>query len=198
MNCIRCDGLERLFVYYECLIVCLQREVKNESRSYCQFYEEIWGKYYRYRSVENNTRYLGFNRFGNPIRKPFLMMNSTKIPTTNSTQNGSRHNHGRPECSLFLKYDPKADINRHNNLVKQMGGMEPWKLYSPVRKPLSGENHPRRGVPKNSLLQADSARKFNHATHRHRHSSHQKSHRNVSGFRRRRHDSRRPIEANKY
>jgi len=143
----------------------------------CQFYEVYNGPYLRYRSAVDGTRYIGFNKFGKPMKNP----------------------HGRQECFNFIKYNPHADINHHNSLVNaEMGGMEPREPYVVSRKP-----SPVMRATKNSLLQADSAREHVHtSTHRYRHSNRWKhlSQRQdgADSGPRRRHESRLLVEANKY
>lgn len=140
----------------------------------CQFYEVYNGSYLRYRSAVDGTRYIGFNKFGKPMKNP----------------------HGRQECFNFIKYNPHADINHHNSLVNaEMGGMEPRESYVVSRKP-----SPVMRATKNSLLQADSAREHIHtSTHRHRHSPNRWKMRQdgADSGPRRRHESR-LVEASKY
>ncbi|KAG5324302.1 FGF18 factor, partial [Pseudoatta argentina] len=150
---------------------------KKQKGPMCQFYEVYNGSYLRYRSAVDGTRYIGFNKFGKPMKNP----------------------HGRQECFNFIKYNPHADINHHNSLVNaEMGGMEPREPYVVSRKP-----SPVMRATKNSLLQADSAREHVHtSTHRHRHSNRWKhlSHRQdgADSGPRRRHESRLFVEASKY
>lgn len=137
----------------------------------CQFYEVYNGSYLRYRSVIDSSRYIGFNKFGKPMKNP----------------------HGRQECFNFIKYNPHADINHHNSLVNaEMGGMEPREPYVISRKP-----SPLMRATKNSLLQADSAREHVHTSpHRHRHSNRWKMRQNgADSGPRRRHESRLLVEA---
>ncbi|KAK1127164.1 hypothetical protein K0M31_003713 [Melipona bicolor] len=118
---------------------CSQPKKKKNSR--CQFYEDYNGSYLTYRSVVNSSRYLGFNKFGKPVK-----------------------NRGRQECFNFIKYNPHADINHHNNLVNaDMGGMDPYVVS---RKP-----SPVMRASKNLLSQTDSTREIVHTTHRYRHRS---------------------------
>lgn len=141
----------------------------------CQFYEVYNGSYLRYRSVVDGSRYIGFNKFGKPMKNP----------------------HGRQECFNFIKYNPHADINHHNSLVNaEMGGMEPREPYVVSRKP-----SPMMRATKNSLLQADSAREHvqHTSTHRHRHSNRWKMRQDgTDSGPRRRHESRLLVEASKY
>lgn len=61
----------------------------------CQFYENmVQNGYNRFRSVADETRYMGFNRRGRPLR-------GTATP----------HN---PKCLNFIKLDQKFDIGSHN------------------------------------------------------------------------------------
>ncbi|XP_011878746.1 PREDICTED: fibroblast growth factor 18-like isoform X2 [Vollenhovia emeryi] len=143
---------------------------KKQRGPMCQFYEVYNGSYLRYRSAVNGTRYIGFNKFGKPMKNP----------------------HGRQECFNFIKYNPHTDINHHNSLVNaEMGGIEPHVLVS--RKPSSVMR-----ATKNSLLRADSARQHVHtSTHRHRHSNRWMRQDGADSGPRRRHGSRLP-EASKY
>lgn len=146
----------------------------------CQFYEVYNGSYLRYRSVVDGTRYLGFNKFGKPMKNP----------------------HGRQECFNFIKYNPHADIDHHNSLVNaEMGGMEQRRepYVAPPRKP-----SPAMRATKNSLLQqADGTRgqAAHTSAHRHRHSNRhwnrlrQETTGANSANSRRRHDSRFYVEA---
>lgn len=139
----------------------------------CQFYEVYNGSYLRYRSVVDGTRYIGFNKFGKPMKNP----------------------HGRQECFNFIKYNPHADIKHHNSLVNaEMGGMEPRESYVVSRKP-----SPVMRATKNSLLRSESAREHAHtSTHRHRHSNRWKMRQDgADSGPRRRHESR-LVEASKY
>ncbi|XP_076659205.1 fibroblast growth factor 17 isoform X2 [Halictus rubicundus] len=147
---------------------------KKQKGPMCQF-NEVYnsGEYLRYRSVEDSSRYLGFNRFGMPMKSP----------------------RGRKECYNFIKYNPHADINHHNSLMNaDMSGMEPRDLYHGTKKP-----SPVMRATKNSLLQVDSTREMIHTTHRYRHSNPWKMprHEKLSAPRRR-HESRLFVEASKY
>ncbi|XP_016922608.1 fibroblast growth factor 17 isoform X4 [Apis cerana] len=142
----------------------------KKQKGYCQFYEEYNGSYLTYRNV-NNSRYLGFNKSGYPIK-----------------------NRGRQECFNFIKYNPHADINHHNSLVNaDMGGMGPRDPYVVSRKPSPARD------TKNSLLQADSTRETIHTTHHYRHSNRWKMRQaEKMSAPRRWHESRLFVEANKY
>lgn len=144
----------------------------------CQFYEVYNGSYLRYRSVVDDTRYVGFNKFGKPMKNP----------------------NGRQECFNFIKYNPNVNIDIHNNKVNaETGGMQRGSYVAVVsRKP-----SPAMRATKNSLLQADSARGYAARTsaHRHRHiKRHWKLPREseVDSVTRKRHKSRPYNEANKY
>ncbi|XP_043578256.1 uncharacterized protein LOC122565869 isoform X1 [Bombus pyrosoma] len=116
---------------------------KKQKGPMCQFYEDYNGSYLTYRSVVDSSRYLGFNKFGKPMK----------------------NHRGRQECFNFIKYNPHADIDHHNSLVNaDMGGMDPRDPYVVSRKP-----SPVMRATKNSLLQADSTREIVHTTHRYRH-----------------------------
>nr|XP_034179693.1 uncharacterized protein LOC117604087 isoform X2 [Osmia lignaria] len=138
---------------------------KKHKGPMCQFYEDYNGSYLTYRSVVDSSRYIGFNKGGKQMR-------STR---------------GRQECFNFIKYNPHANINHHNNLVNaDMGGMDPREPYVTPRKPSAGM----RAAKKKSLSQVDNARGIVY-THRYRHSNHWKTPR-------RRHDSRLFVEASNY
>ncbi|XP_008549674.1 uncharacterized protein LOC103572717 isoform X2 [Microplitis demolitor] len=66
---------------------------KKQRDEMCQFYETYNGPYLRYRSAVDETKYLGFNKFGKPIK-------------------GQR---ARAECYNFMKYNPSFSINDHND-----------------------------------------------------------------------------------
>ncbi|XP_043260515.1 fibroblast growth factor 18-like [Colletes gigas] len=118
---------------------------KKQKGPRCQFYEQYNGSYLRYRSVENSSRFLGFNKFGKPMKNP----------------------RGRQECFNFIKYNPHTDIQHHNSLVNaDMGGMDPRDPYFGSKKP-----SPVMRATKNSLLQVDNTREIIHTTHRYRHSN---------------------------
>ncbi|XP_012146585.1 fibroblast growth factor 8b isoform X2 [Megachile rotundata] len=147
---------------------------KKQKGPMCQFYEDYNGSYLTYRSVVDSSRYLGFNKFGKPMKNP-----------------------RRQECFNFIKYNPHADINHHNNLVNaDMGGMDPHiDPYVVSRKPSAVT----RAAKKNSLSQVDSAREILHTTHHHRHSNRWKMRQGEKVTTpRRRHDSRLLVEASKY
>lgn len=129
------------YKYEKTLLFCFQP--KKQKGPMCQFYEDYNGSYLTYRSVVDSSRYLGFNKFGKPMK----------------------NHRGRQECFNFIKYNPHADIDHHNSLVNaDMGGMDPRDPYVVSRKP-----SPVMRATKNSLLQADSTREIVHTTHRYRH-----------------------------
>ena len=127
--------------------------------------------YLRYKSVVNNSVYLGFNKAGRPIK------------------NG----HGRQECFNFMKFNPNSDIEKHNSIVtKNMGVRETREpLNVQTRKPSSSLR-----ATKNSL-QADSSTSKMVSKHRHRHSNRWKLRKDDSSLRRRQ-GSRLHLEASKY
>ncbi|XP_053978962.1 uncharacterized protein LOC128889862 isoform X2 [Hylaeus anthracinus] len=146
---------------------------KKQKGLMCQFYELYNGSYLRYRSAADSSRYLGFNKFGKPMKNL----------------------RGRQECFNFIKYNPHADINHHNSLVNaDMGGVDPRDPYFGSKK-----SSPVMRATKNSLLQVDSTREIIHTTHRYRHSNRWKMRQEgkVSAPRRR-HDSRLFVETSKY
>ncbi|XP_015602899.1 uncharacterized protein LOC107271425 isoform X2 [Cephus cinctus] len=83
---------------------------KKQKSPMCQFYEVYNGSYLRYRSVADGVHYLGFNKWGKPMRNP----------------------NGRQECFNFIKYNPHFDIKHHNSLVTSNMATEPRLV---VRKP---------------------------------------------------------------
>lgn len=125
----------------------------------CQFYEEYKGAYLRYRSVVDETRFIGFNKVGKPMKNL----------------------HGRQECFNFIKFNPHADITHHNSLLNaEVGSMEPRERGG--TEPISRKPPSRRSTKAphraNSLLQANSARQpvrtstsARTSTHHHRHSN---------------------------
>ncbi|XP_033328765.1 uncharacterized protein LOC117221706 isoform X1 [Megalopta genalis] len=146
---------------------------KKQKGPMCQFNELYNGSYLRYRSVADSTRYLGFNKFGMPMKNP----------------------RGRQECFNFIKYNPHVDIDHHNSLMNaDMGGMEPREPYLGSKNP-----SPVMRATKNSLLQIDSTREIIHTTHRYRHSNRWKMRPDEKlSAPRRRHESRLFVEASKY
>jgi hypothetical protein len=66
----------------------------------CEFYEDMTNGYNRYRSVANESHFVGFNRRGRPLRSGL-----------------ARH---REKCLNFLKFDTEFSINHHNQ--KLAGG----------------------------------------------------------------------------
>ncbi|XP_026668758.1 uncharacterized protein LOC113464221, partial [Ceratina calcarata] len=146
----------------------------KKQKGKCQFYEDYKGSYLTYRSVINNTRFMGFNKQGKPMRHS-----------------------GRQECFNFIKYNPHADINHHNSLVNAgVGGMDPRDApYTVVSRKRSLTPRPM----KNSLWQADSSREIVHTMHRYRHLNRWKMRQGEKiPAPRRRHQSRLIIEANNY
>ncbi|XP_054258161.1 fibroblast growth factor 17 isoform X2 [Macrosteles quadrilineatus] len=76
---------------------------KRFRGSMCQFYEiMVQTGYNRFRSVVDETRYIGFNRKGKPLR-------GTSTP----------HN---PKCLNFIKLDQKFNIENHNKILAGGGG----------------------------------------------------------------------------
>ncbi|PSN50679.1 hypothetical protein C0J52_09324 [Blattella germanica] len=71
----------------------------------CEFYEDMVNNgYNRYRSVANETHFVGFNRRGRPLRGGMVR------------QKGNF----REKCLNFLKFDTEFSINHHNQ--KLAGG----------------------------------------------------------------------------
>ncbi|XP_020288476.1 fibroblast growth factor 18 [Pseudomyrmex gracilis] len=102
------DFSRKLYIFAEKIerYICFTKKWKLVSRRnrgpMCQFYEFYNGSYLRYRSVKNESRYIGFNKNGRPVRNP----------------------HARQQCFNFIKYNPHADINHHNSVLNaEIGGM---------------------------------------------------------------------------
>lgn len=67
----------------------------------CQFHEEYNGSYFRYRSAEDGSHYLGFNKRGLPLKDA----------------------QGREQCLNFIKYNPHFNIDHHNiQVAANVGG----------------------------------------------------------------------------
>ncbi|XP_011499724.1 PREDICTED: uncharacterized protein LOC105363672 [Ceratosolen solmsi marchali] len=134
-------------------VISLPKKRRDER---CQFYEIYNGRYLRYRSVVDQNRYIGFNKSGKPMTSP----------------------RGRQECYNFIKLNPYAGVERHNDIVSSnKGGMKHRDQLRPehARKP-----HPSgpRGTKNSHLLASESSfvagssRLAQLATqHRHRHSN---------------------------
>lgn len=136
----------------------------------CQFYEVYSGSYVRYRSVADSSRYLGFNKWGKPMKNP----------------------HGRQKCFNFIKFNPHFNINHHNSLVTaNMGGMEP-----PIVVPRKASSSVR--ATKNSLHVDDSPRESITARRHHRHSNRWNIRANEEASSRRQQRSRLYLQASKY
>lgn len=76
----------------------------------CEFYEDMTNGYNRYRSVANESHFVGFNRRGRPLRSGL------------ARQNG----HQKEKCLNFLKFDTEFSINHHNQ--KLAGGNDSAKV----------------------------------------------------------------------
>ncbi|XP_012222519.1 uncharacterized protein ths isoform X2 [Linepithema humile] len=185
------DFSKRLYIFAEKSqrYICFNRRWKlvglprKQKGPMCQFYEEYKGSYLRYRSAVDETRFIGFNKIGKPMKNP----------------------HGKQECFNFIKFNPHADINHHNSLLNaEVGGMEPREPYerhgAVSRKPSSMMRATKAPLRANSLLQANSARQPAHAssTHHRRHSNQWKMRPDrTDTVSRRRHDRRLLVEASK-
>ncbi|XP_008215604.1 uncharacterized protein LOC100678771 isoform X2 [Nasonia vitripennis] len=126
---------------------------KKQRDERCQFYEIYNGRYLRYRSVVDPTRYIGFNKSGKPMTSQ----------------------RGRQECYNFIKLNPFAGVERHNDIItSNKGGMKHRELLRGSSSEHSRKSHQQ---PKNSLLPASESsaaatggRLTQLATqHRHRH-----------------------------
>lgn len=82
-----------------CPLVCLQKKFRGAM---CEFYEDMTNGYNRYRSVANESHYVGFNRRGRPLRSGL-----------------ARQNSHQKKCLNFLKFDTEFSINHHN---QKLGG----------------------------------------------------------------------------
>ena len=85
----------------------------------CEFYEDMVYGYNRYRSVANETHFVGFNRRGRPLRGGL------------ARQNG----YHREKCLNFLKKDTLFSITNHNQ--KLAGGNH--SLEVPVQQLLKNK-----------------------------------------------------------
>ncbi|XP_012281097.1 fibroblast growth factor 17 [Orussus abietinus] len=117
--------------------------LKKQRGPMCQFYEEYNGAYLRYRSAVEGTRYLGFNKVGNPMKNP----------------------HGRQGCFNFIKYNPHFNITNHNKRLTLSTGGEP---RSPAESPAPRKAEPSTRASKNSLPQGPARGPGAHRV-RHRH-----------------------------
>lgn len=160
---------------------------KKQRDAMCQFYETYNGPYLRYRSAVDNTKYLGFNKYGKPIK-------------------GQR---GRQECFNFMKYNPSFSINDHNDW---MTGNAPGDHRRDVihrkhhhqqqqQQPQQRQIHQQLLAhrTKKNLLQSDEISRELITTHRHRHSNRLKqSHDELAVITRRRQHNNRHIDMSKY
>ncbi|XP_069677857.1 fibroblast growth factor 17 isoform X2 [Periplaneta americana] len=77
---------------------------KKFKGAMCEFYEDMTNGYNRYRSVANESHFVGFNKRGRQLRGGL------------ARQNGNR----REKCLNFLKFDSDFSIPNHND--KLAGG----------------------------------------------------------------------------
>lgn len=133
----------------------------------CQFYESYHGSYLRYNSAVDNTKYLGFNKFGKPIK-------------------GQRV---RQQCFNFMKYNPSFSISVHNELMNKAGDHVTGvgNKHHQSHQSRSSMRTPGHRAKKNSIQMEGGARET--TTHRHRHSNRLKQHDDFT-IPRRRHQSR--------
>ncbi|XP_063992538.1 fibroblast growth factor 18 isoform X1 [Diachasmimorpha longicaudata] len=145
---------------------------KKQRDAMCQFYESYHGSYLRYNSAVDTTKYLGFNKYGKPIK-------------------GQRI---RQQCFNFMKYNPSFSISVHNELMNKGSSDHTIKITKKHHQ--SHQSHRGTGhrAKKNSLQLDGLTRET--TTHRHRHSNRLKSHDEFT-IPRRRHQSRH-LEASKY
>ncbi|XP_011312340.1 fibroblast growth factor 18 [Fopius arisanus] len=139
---------------------------KKQRDAMCQFYESYHGSYLRYNSAVDSTKYLGFNKFGKPIK-------------------GQRV---RQQCFNFMKYNPSFSISAHNELMNKGSSDHTTtitKKHHQSHHP-SQSRSPGHRAKKNSI-QGDLTRET--TTHRHRHSNRLKQH-DEFPIPRRRHQSR--------
>ncbi|KAJ8688045.1 hypothetical protein QAD02_023840, partial [Eretmocerus hayati] len=91
---------------------------KKRRDEWCQFNEIYNGRYLRYRSVVDPNRYIGFNKNGKPMTSP----------------------RGRAECYNFIKENPFAVVERHNDLISSSkGGIKHRDLTRAEHRP--SHNH---------------------------------------------------------
>ena len=76
----------------------------------CEFYEDMANGYNRYRSVANESHFVGFNRRGRPLRSGLAR----------------QHGNQKEKCLNFLKFDTEFSINHHNQ--KLAGGNDSAKV----------------------------------------------------------------------
>lgn len=94
------------------MFVCLLQKRQRGAR--CQFYEEmVQNGYNRYRSVADESHFVGFNKKGRPLRGKQLT------------------SPGFEKCFNFLKIDADFSIGEHN--YKMSGGLmsrQPIPIYN--------------------------------------------------------------------
>lgn len=139
----------------------------------CQFYETYNGPYLRYRSAVDSTKYLGFNKYGKPIK-------------------GQR---GRQECFNFMKYNPSFSINDHNDW---MTGNTPGDHHARRDLVLRKHQHHPHNNPQSHRAKKNSLQADESTLHRHRHSNRLKQHEDTLASPRRRHSSRLLLDVTKY
>ncbi|XP_014218436.1 uncharacterized protein LOC106646811 isoform X2 [Copidosoma floridanum] len=139
---------------------------KKRDKFNCMFTEVYSGRYLRYHSVHNKSRYIGFNKSGAPI----------------SVRNKHK------ECLNFIKVNPFSGVERHNEIVASKGGMKrivealrpasrPHQPVHSKKATASGATGKRRQQqPMNSLVPSESSilqdnRQIipRHHHHRHKH-----------------------------
>ncbi|XP_021939734.1 fibroblast growth factor 17 isoform X1 [Zootermopsis nevadensis] len=102
----------------------------------CEFYEDMTNGYNRYRSAANESRFVGFNRRGKPLKSGL-----------------ARH---KEKCLNFLKFDTEFSINHHNqklaggNHSAQVPVHAHQQLLSSKRNKHSRKNSPPRLRHRNS------------------------------------------------
>ncbi|XP_058808303.1 uncharacterized protein LOC131673926 [Phymastichus coffea] len=95
--------LMKMFIYAEEVdkYICFNKRwkivAKKNKDEMCQFHEVYSGRYLRYRSAVDPTRFLGFNKLGKAIAKP----------------------RGSTKCYNFLKINPNGGVAQHNRLITQ-------------------------------------------------------------------------------
>lgn len=101
--------------------------------------------YNRYRSVANESHFVGFNHRGKPLRK------------VTAQQNGKR----KEKCFNFLKFDTEFNINDHNQ--KLAGGNVSAKV---ARVQLQAHEQPRKNKRNKQSSSRNATLSIRHNHHR--------------------------------
>ncbi|XP_034950399.1 uncharacterized protein ths isoform X2 [Chelonus insularis] len=125
---------------------------KKQRDAMCQFYETYNGPYLRYKSAVDSSKYLGFNKYGKPIK-------------------GQR---GRAECFNFMKFNPSFSINDHNDWMTGNTDHKKRDLIHRKHQQIHDhqyQHHQLGLVRKRNYLQADQVPRELTTQHRHRHTN---------------------------